>query len=69
MNDEALRIAVRAPEARECLTAKQRQTLEAFLIEKTVAATARRLACSRPTVMKHLALAGKKLLAFAREIS
>ena len=66
MDPLALRIALRAPESRECLTVRQAAALGAFLETRNVSEVARRLGVSRPTAIKHLRLAGRKLLAFGR---
>ena len=68
MNPEALRIALRAEEAWETLTDRQTETVRAFVLHKTVAATARALGVSRQAVYDALRLAGAKFLAFARAV-
>lgn len=69
MNREAFRIALRADRARECLTDRQLQAVDAFLEDGTVAGTAKRLDISRQAAKKLLRFALKKFEAFAESIS
>lgn len=66
MDVEALKVALRLPEAWESLTAHQSSVVRTFIEYRTISATARFLNVSRQAVMKSLRLAGKKFLAFAQ---
>ncbi len=69
MNPQALRIALRQPEAWATLTDHQRKVVRMFVETPNISAIARALSVSRQAVMKALRLAGKKFLAFAETLS
>ncbi|GEM_PF-4450101 len=69
MDEQALRIALRQPEAWDTLTDRQREAVAALVELKTVAGAASHLGISRQAIMKHLRLASAKFLAFAEAIA